>query len=488
MEFMKTFSRIMYGVFGIMLLAIVMLLFAPQIPVLSNHLDIKIVQSGSMEPSIMTGSIVFVRQSEAYKPGDVITFTSSGSDIPTTHRIVEVLSDHETTQFMTKGDANEEVDAEPVSEEAVLGKVVLDVPYVGFVLDFARQPWGFALLIVLPAFLIIFDEIDKIFREVRRMRRTTASEELPEAEAPSPVASQNTRKRMMEINHPVYMLTGEGIINVHTMLPVARNEYSKLFLLSVTFILIILMMSFSTVGSTVSYFSDVETSSANALMANALDFTAQSNGTSFTFIEGVLDNPEGLITFVAPEAESTALAYGVRVELVSDTGTFCDALQADTIDPFTYSGKLLDLNASGTPILFNTSWTLDVSLGNGTYVSGDMCVVDLIYTAWNVDVDETSGGYEDEERIQLTFTAPAAPIVPLVDLVEPAGFVADEPITETDPTVPPEEQPVTPAETDTETPTEEIVEEEAEVEEPAAEPEVEEVPELEEESEEETSE
>ncbi|MEK9181901.1 MAG: hypothetical protein AAB786_02660, partial [Patescibacteria group bacterium] len=51
------------------------------------------------------------------------------------------------------------------------GKVLLDVPYFGYIIDLARKPLGFIVLIILPAVIVIFDEGAKIFREIKKMRK-----------------------------------------------------------------------------------------------------------------------------------------------------------------------------------------------------------------------------------------------------------------------------------------------------------------------------
>jgi hypothetical protein len=45
------------------------------------------------------------------------------------------------------------------------------VPYLGYILDFAKKPIGFVLLVGVPAGLIIIDEIIKIFHEVALIKR-----------------------------------------------------------------------------------------------------------------------------------------------------------------------------------------------------------------------------------------------------------------------------------------------------------------------------
>ena len=87
--------------------------------------------SGSMEPSISVGSIVYVSQTsfDELKDGDVIAFEVGASVV--THRIV--LKDETSQQITTKGDANENPDFMPVPYGNVKGKVVAHVPIIGYV-------------------------------------------------------------------------------------------------------------------------------------------------------------------------------------------------------------------------------------------------------------------------------------------------------------------------------------------------------------------
>ncbi len=63
------------------------------------------VSSGSMEPTLPTGSLILARKPRdpnQLVPGDIVTFRSSGSLV--THRIIEVLEDDEGVSYRTKGD------------------------------------------------------------------------------------------------------------------------------------------------------------------------------------------------------------------------------------------------------------------------------------------------------------------------------------------------------------------------------------------------
>lgn len=90
--------------------------------------------SGSMEPAIATGSLVYVKgiPPEEVDEEDVIAFYGSmdGASI-ITHRVVansEIMG-----EFITKGDANDTKDMNPVPYDNYIGKVMLTVPVMGSV-------------------------------------------------------------------------------------------------------------------------------------------------------------------------------------------------------------------------------------------------------------------------------------------------------------------------------------------------------------------
>ena len=129
-----------------------------------------VVPSGSMEPACPVGSLVYVRPVEAteLQAGDIITF-DLGDGVRGTHRIIEVATHEGAPAFVTKGDANEEADNGFVLPAAIVGRVELTVPHMGFVAAFLQQPSGVyvkyavvagaLLLIVLPD--VLFPEKKK---------------------------------------------------------------------------------------------------------------------------------------------------------------------------------------------------------------------------------------------------------------------------------------------------------------------------------------
>ena len=83
-----------------------------------------------MEPGIPVGSLVYARKTEPekLKEGEIIVY-SRGS-LRVVHRVIGQAKGKE--QLFTKGDANEEADAMPVSYGEIQGKVVLQLPFFGY--------------------------------------------------------------------------------------------------------------------------------------------------------------------------------------------------------------------------------------------------------------------------------------------------------------------------------------------------------------------
>ena len=92
-----------------------------------------IVESGSMEPVIHTGSVAYINTRDTdVKPGDIVTFRIAGttSEKLVTHRILR----EEDGLFITKGDANDVEDMMPVSKEQIVGTYAYSIPKAGYIL------------------------------------------------------------------------------------------------------------------------------------------------------------------------------------------------------------------------------------------------------------------------------------------------------------------------------------------------------------------
>ncbi len=99
------------------------------------------VATGSMAPALHTGDLVLVRHvaADTISVGDVIQFRSGDTTI--IHRVVAV-DDDSHLHFYTKGDANNDMDSEPVMGGQVIGRVSLTIPKLGWISVWARNVFG----------------------------------------------------------------------------------------------------------------------------------------------------------------------------------------------------------------------------------------------------------------------------------------------------------------------------------------------------------
>ena len=132
--------------------------------------ELLVVKSGSMEPAIKTGSIVIDKNFDSYNIGDIITFRNKEKPKETTtHRIAGIKYLVGTKSFVTKGDANDSTDSEQASESQIVGRVLLAIPYFGYVADFARSLPGLIIIILIPATIIVYEEMKKIHKETKQI-------------------------------------------------------------------------------------------------------------------------------------------------------------------------------------------------------------------------------------------------------------------------------------------------------------------------------
>lgn len=135
-----------------------------------------VVLSSSMSPAYKAGDAIIVNDvsPENVEEGDVITFRQpSGMEVQTqgtdlvTHRVVEVVRKDDDLYFRTKGDANEEADKQLVPASNVVGRVSFGIPYIGYVTTFASSRMIQLALIVVPAVLLVINEIWTLARAAR---------------------------------------------------------------------------------------------------------------------------------------------------------------------------------------------------------------------------------------------------------------------------------------------------------------------------------
>lgn len=174
MKFLKILYYLLIGFIALIAIFLVISVF----PIPGNF-EVMTVLSGSMNPTIKMGSVVVVKPVDQYQIGDIITFKSSREDkAPITHRIHDIKVSGGVPVYITKGDANENPDQREVPKREIVGKVLFSVPYLGHVVDFAQRPIGFMIIIIVPAAVIIFDQVKNIFHQVKKIRTDKESSKL----------------------------------------------------------------------------------------------------------------------------------------------------------------------------------------------------------------------------------------------------------------------------------------------------------------------
>lgn len=120
-------------------------------PMLAGYHPV-VVLSGSMEPTYHVGSVIYYKEADFadINVGDAITF-QAGEDGMVTHRVVE--KSELSQNFVTKGDANETEDPNPVDYDEVIGKVwKVSIPYAGYFVNYSKN---MGVIVVMAAIIVL---------------------------------------------------------------------------------------------------------------------------------------------------------------------------------------------------------------------------------------------------------------------------------------------------------------------------------------------
>jgi signal peptidase len=134
-----------------------------------------VVRSGSMAPTIPTGSVVFYRKVAAskVKVGNIIVFSRPDRpDERVTHRVYSLGRSSTGPYFTTKGDANGTVDNWRVPAVGTGWREAIHVPVVGYALYDLQSPIGRLLLLIVPAVLLGLITIGELWRDRRNPEPT----------------------------------------------------------------------------------------------------------------------------------------------------------------------------------------------------------------------------------------------------------------------------------------------------------------------------
>lgn len=148
--------------------AVLIILIALCIPLVAPKVagyQVYTVISGSMEPAIPVGSLVYVKSEspQDVEAQDVIAFYGGqGANALITHRVLE---NHVVMgEFITKGDANDSADMNPVSYSDYVGTVERTIPKLGIFAQFASDLQGKLAAACLIAVALILHVVAAILR------------------------------------------------------------------------------------------------------------------------------------------------------------------------------------------------------------------------------------------------------------------------------------------------------------------------------------
>lgn len=127
-----------------------------------------VVESGSMQPTIQTGSLSFINKHAKYqdvKENDIIAFTaSSGSKV--THRAISITEEG----IETKGDSNDRSDGITTTESNFIGKNVFSIPKIGYLVKLIQTTRGKIMLITIIIVILIAGFLDDAKKKGKRCK------------------------------------------------------------------------------------------------------------------------------------------------------------------------------------------------------------------------------------------------------------------------------------------------------------------------------
>lgn len=197
-KFYKSIGLIFQLVLILVLVSLAILSFGTRLPYFSRlGLNFFAVTSGSMEPTIPVGSLIYAGKYKLgeLKKGNIITFKvknpETGKVSVATHRIEEVLREEEVKEledgkekklikydFVTKGDANNTADARAVPSGNIIGLYQWHIAKVGYVTSFAQTGKGFLLLVILPASILIIWEFVSLITYIKNYYQEKTQKEI----------------------------------------------------------------------------------------------------------------------------------------------------------------------------------------------------------------------------------------------------------------------------------------------------------------------
>ena len=142
------------ALFAVIALGLSSVVMGRLLPLLGH--PVYIVAGPSMEPAIGVGSAVVLESAspDTLAVGDVVSLRSGPDRAVFTHRITRIAEQGGQTWIETKGDANETVDPSVTPATAVIGRVMVSLPYAGYLVSLLSTAPGVVLILSTGALLL----------------------------------------------------------------------------------------------------------------------------------------------------------------------------------------------------------------------------------------------------------------------------------------------------------------------------------------------
>ncbi len=198
----RIFKNVFFGVICIILGYVLIGNIAAQNSTIYNmsHYMNVVVLTGSMEPSIKPGDYITIvkKDPDSYKVGDVVTYVHEGNKV--THQIISINGD----EVITQGTANNNADI-PISKSDILGKQVITIPKLGYVMKFLSSTTGIILIVGLIIAVVFWEitepkeeeevEVKKASAKPSKKKNIPKTEEIIDEEDNYDLISELTRLR-----------------------------------------------------------------------------------------------------------------------------------------------------------------------------------------------------------------------------------------------------------------------------------------------------
>jgi signal peptidase I len=128
--------------------------------------QVYVIKSDYLSPEVASGSLAIGRKADLgqINEGDIITYRSADDSAAIAAGRVAGIKRENGLRVIDVSGADASGERQSVEPEAVIGRLICAVPYIGYLIDYAQTREGLILLIFVPGILIIVFQTSKIIK------------------------------------------------------------------------------------------------------------------------------------------------------------------------------------------------------------------------------------------------------------------------------------------------------------------------------------